>query len=141
MKKKSQVALESMITYGFAIMVVAASIGALYYFGFSTERQRPQFCSISGGFMCSDFVVSESQLEIVAKNMKGTQIEITGFAAAGCGSSSTSIDVPPDGQTKITIGSCSIANYYDGDFNISYVNSESGLSHNARGELRGSVGR
>jgi hypothetical protein len=53
MSKKGQAALEFMMTYGWAILVVLAAIGALSYFGvLDPARFTPDTCMASSGFSC-----------------------------------------------------------------------------------------
>jgi hypothetical protein len=50
---KGQAALEFMMTYGWAILVVLAAIGALSYFGvLNPSRFTPETCIASSGFSC-----------------------------------------------------------------------------------------
>ncbi|MGV8141155.1 MAG: hypothetical protein ACP5NW_01795 [Candidatus Woesearchaeota archaeon] len=50
---KGQAALEFMMTYGWAILVVLAAIGALSYFGIlNPSRFTPDTCLASSGFSC-----------------------------------------------------------------------------------------
>ncbi len=56
---KGQAAMEFLMTYGWAIMVVLVVIGALGYFGvLNPSRFIPEKCDISIGFSCQDLVVS-----------------------------------------------------------------------------------
>ncbi|MGV8171777.1 MAG: hypothetical protein ACP5OA_03740 [Candidatus Woesearchaeota archaeon] len=53
MSRKGQAALEFMMTYGWAILVVLAAIGALSYFGvLNPARLTPETCLTSSGFGC-----------------------------------------------------------------------------------------
>ena len=56
---KSQAALEFIMTYGWAILIVLVAIGALAYFGvLSPDRFFPQMCSFPAGISCLDFSYS-----------------------------------------------------------------------------------
>ena len=51
--KKSQAAMEFLMTYGWAILVVLAAIAALAYFGvLSPEKFLPEKCLIETGITC-----------------------------------------------------------------------------------------
>jgi hypothetical protein len=51
--RKGQAALEFMMTYGWAILVVLAAIGALSYFGIlDPSKFTPDTCLASSGFAC-----------------------------------------------------------------------------------------
>ncbi|MBI5391980.1 hypothetical protein HZB00_03170, partial [Candidatus Woesearchaeota archaeon] len=57
--KKGQAAMEFLMTYGWAILVVLVAIGALAYFGvLSPSRFLPRSCTIGPGFSCDDAKVS-----------------------------------------------------------------------------------
>ena len=58
MAKKAQAAMEFLMTYGWAILVVLIAIGALAYFGvLSPEKFLPEKCVIStgSGLFCQEF--------------------------------------------------------------------------------------
>ena len=53
--RKSQAALEFLMTYGWAILVVLVSIGALAYFGvLSPDKFLPAKCTLQSGLACLD---------------------------------------------------------------------------------------
>src|SRR3972149_5660269 len=55
-KKRGQAALEFLMTYGWAILVVLAAVGALAYFGvLSPDRFLPEKCTLPSGTACLDF--------------------------------------------------------------------------------------
>lgn len=57
--KRGQAAMEFLMTYGWAILVVLAAIGALAYFGvLSPDNFLPDKCTISPQFYCSEWRVS-----------------------------------------------------------------------------------
>jgi hypothetical protein len=59
-KKRGQAAMEFLMTYGWAILVVLIAIGALAYFGvLNPGRFLPAICTITPGVSCEDFVVKE----------------------------------------------------------------------------------
>lgn len=58
MNKRGQAALEFLMTYGWAILVVLIAIGALAYFGVLNPKGiLPKACIIGPGFNCDDFIV------------------------------------------------------------------------------------
>ena len=61
MRKKAQAAMEFLMTYGWAILVVLAAIAALAYFGvLSPDRFLPSKCVFPSGFGCIDFQANRS---------------------------------------------------------------------------------
>jgi len=64
LNKKAQEGVEFLMTYGWAILVVLACIGALAYFGvLNPERFMPEKCILPSGMACTDFVVVNSRLD------------------------------------------------------------------------------
>ncbi len=73
MLRKAQAAMEFLMTYGWAILVVLICIGALAYFGVLSPRNLlPQKCIASTNFNCNDALVSNSGL--LVKISSDTQI-------------------------------------------------------------------
>ena len=61
MKKRGQAAIEFLMTYGWAILVVLVVIGALAYFGILNPQQfLPQKCQFSTGFYCQDNIIKST---------------------------------------------------------------------------------
>lgn len=53
--RKAQAAMEFLMTYGWAILVVLAAIGALAYFGvLSPDKFLPSKCTTTPGFSCTE---------------------------------------------------------------------------------------
>ena len=68
--KKSQAAMEFLMTYGWAILVVLAAIAALAYFGvLSPEKFLPEKCLIETGFTCISSKVESTQSTIVFSSL------------------------------------------------------------------------
>lgn len=76
-KKKGQAAMEFLMTYGWAILVVLAAIGALAYFGIlSPDRWLPTKCTMAGGFSCVEHKVglTSPQIYLRLQNNLGSDI-------------------------------------------------------------------
>ena len=74
--KKGQAAMEFLMTYGWAILVVLAAIAALAYFGvLSPDRFLPEQCTLPSGAACLDFTVggntSSPQFTLIIQNSAG----------------------------------------------------------------------
>jgi hypothetical protein len=101
--RKSQVALEFLTTYGWAIMVVMIMIGALAYFGiFNIQEQLPERCNFGVQLNCGDWLISEADenfgdpsVKMYIRNNFQEGITISRFTvnsenyACNCSSSST----------------------------------------------------
>jgi hypothetical protein len=102
MKKRGQAAMEFLMTYGWAILVVLIAIGALAYFGvLNPGRFLPSSCTITPGVSCEDFVVNY---------VDGTNDAITVTLRNGMGDDLTSATVTinePDTGTAVCTLACS----------------------------------
>ena len=89
MRKKGQAAMEFLMTYGWAILVVLVAIGALAYFGvLSPDRFLPERCTGPAGLDCVDKAsvvatggANANFVEFVAKNNQGFPIIIKDLTA------------------------------------------------------------
>ncbi len=76
-RKRSQAAMEFLMTYGWAILVVLIVIGALAYFGVITpDSLMPERCSLGVGLGCNDFSVTEDDIQLKISNNGGREITI-----------------------------------------------------------------
>ncbi len=89
MVKKGQAAMEFLMTYGWAILVVLIAIGALAYFGvLSPGRFLPSSCTMGPGFSCEEFKVDNvagDSLQIRLRNGIGKDIGSVTFNALEVG--------------------------------------------------------
>ena len=76
--KNAQAAMEFLMTYGWAILVVIITIAALGYFGVvNPGKFLPKTCTFVPGLACNGFVVDEYFTTIVLQNSLGKDITIT----------------------------------------------------------------
>ncbi|MEK6812667.1 MAG: hypothetical protein AABX86_00975 [Nanoarchaeota archaeon] len=72
---RGQSAMEFLMTYGWAILVVLIAIGALAYFGvLNPARFLPTSCVIFPGVSCNNFKISTTTAEFVVQNGLGVQV-------------------------------------------------------------------
>jgi len=80
-QRKGQAAMEFLMTYGWAILVVLIAIGALAYFGvLNPERFLPEKCLIASGsgLFCDDYnAVSGAGITIRIKNILTESVTVT----------------------------------------------------------------
>lgn len=77
MLKKGQAAMEFLMTYGWAILVVLAAIGALAYFGvFNMGGVLPDRCTTPVGFSCVDLKAdsTDDKLRFAVINNQDTNL-------------------------------------------------------------------
>jgi len=143
MRKKGQAALEFLMTYGWAILVVIAAIGALAYFGvLSPDRFLPEKCTLPSGIVCADHSATTSQITLVIQNSQGFAMSTVSVAVngTGCDATGTGPVTLANGDTGTYVISCSPAvGKFKGDVLVSFVNQGSGLAHTKVGELIASV--
>jgi hypothetical protein len=89
MKNKAQAAMEFLMTYGWAILVVLVVIGALAYFGIlKPEISLPERCELQQGFYCKDFRIADvtggnDNISFTFENGRGKGMMLTGLTAQG----------------------------------------------------------
>lgn len=141
MARKGQAAMEFLMTYGWAILVVLAAIGALAYFGvLSPDKFLPRKCTIEAGFSCVDFTVdSGGDVTLYVQNGLGfdasnVTVSVEGTALANCNGVTFN-----DGQ-QVTCGPTTVSaglagSRFKGDITIGYTNPSSGAAHTLSGSL------
>ena len=145
MNRKGQAAMEFLMTYGWAILVVLVAIGALAYFGvLNPSRFLPSSCTIAPGIGCDDFVVTAATVQLVLRNGMGTDFTAVTVSTAGCTNSAEADgdDAWTDGQVLggadgITLDSCSngaVGSRFKQDISVTYTSS-AGLVHTATGAV------
>ncbi len=80
MYRKAQAAMEFLMTYGWAILVVLVAIGALAYFGvLNPSKFLPSSCVVTPGISCDDHRLrADGTATIVLRN--GVGQDLTGVA-------------------------------------------------------------
>ncbi len=155
--RKGQAAMEFLMTYGWAILVVLAAIAALAYFGvLSPSRFLPERCDFPAGLTCVDKAVISSSAETITmaiRNNVGDSVQINSATVPSgddCGTvSSTTVDgaaVPrnvTNNQLVTVVVTCS-NNLNSGDrikseITINYRKQETALVHPSTGTVTGRV--
>ncbi len=153
LRRKSQAALEFLMTYGWAILVVLVAISALAYFGvLSPENFLPAKCTLPAGLACTDFVVSSTDInsvQVVLRNGIGYGMKNMVVRVGGC---AIPLDTDPIGQDtlnngdqrtwQITAVACPLTGgeRLNIGFGITYDHADSGLSHILNGTITAKVG-
>ena len=140
--KKVQAALEFLMTYGWAILVVLIAVGALSYFGvLRTDTFFPDKCSLPAGLACLDYRVESFKVVIVLQNTQGEAVTIDKVSVSAnnqeCSGNET-ITLNNNDKAVITITECNngeASQKFNGAINISYT-IEQKLTHTVGGTLR-----
>ena len=162
--RKGQAAMEFLMTYGWAILVVIAAIAALAYFGvLDPARLLPERCQSTAGMDCVDkaSILDASEVITVAlRNNVGFDVTITGVTASACGvvteadavATTVGACTPVDPFVDETVNNNEVfracitctsgltaGDKYDGVITVTYTNTETGLAHSVPVEVRGKV--
>jgi len=139
MMKRGQAALEFLMTYGWAILVVLAAIAALAYFGvLSPDRFLPEKCTMPSGLACLDFRATATGVDVILQNSFGFDINtvVVTVNGTGCNIAAAGPANLVNGNSGTYTATCTPpSGKFKGDLIITYVNQDSGLSHTKAGEL------
>jgi len=146
---KAQAAMEFLMTYGWAILVVLAAIAALAYFGvLSPAKFLPEKCILEPGFLCEGYKVETSKITLIISNtVEGRTVTINSITVGSCsdtnyntelvgGGSSSKLEIPKIG------GSCNngaVKDRYKGDIAIGYTEKNTNLTKTMYGNLNTKV--
>jgi len=136
--KKGQAAMEFLMTYGWAILVVLAALAALAYFGvLSPEKFLPEKCVLEPGLTCVSSKVTPTQTTLFIANGLGRTITITGLEVGGCSGTFTA-QMQSGNTSSFAVSSCSngiAKDKFKGDIKISYTEKDTGLTKTAYGDI------
>jgi putative component of membrane protein insertase Oxa1/YidC/SpoIIIJ protein YidD len=111
-KRKGQSAMEYLMTYGWAILVIIIVIAVLFYIGVLNPRNvTPSSCTFPPGLTCSSYKLhaSTAELDLRIGQATGHPIKITGIKCtqeSGTPSANiTSVDINiPIGEQRWVVG-------------------------------------
>ncbi len=136
MMKKSQAALEFIMTYGWAILVVLVAIGALAYFGvLSPDKFLPNKCTMQSGIACLDHKATSTSLTIVVKNSFGYDVTIDAVKAQQCTALGSQGSLTNGGQATYALTCTNSGSKYNGNVNVTYTNADTSVTHNNQGQV------
>jgi len=79
-RKKAQAAMEFLMTYGWALLVVLIAIAALAFFGLlNPSNFLPEKCTFSSGLGCIDYRASAGTDIVLIKLQNGIGSDLIGF--------------------------------------------------------------
>lgn len=142
MQKKAQAAMEFLMTYGWALLVVLAAIGALAYFGVLKPQQfLPEQCTLAPGVACLDFKINSSEITLILVNSLGRDIDVTRIAAGDC-SQDFNQTMGNGDQFEFILSGCDngdVGAKFKGNIVIEYTPRDSGLAKTITGSISGKV--
>ena len=149
--RKSQAALEFLMTYGWAILVVLVAVGALAYFGvLNPDKFLPSVCTLQSGITCVDRKVEAAAgaggvglVTVRLTNSLGYDVDTISVKAGNCGNypgsaGSTGSFTLANGISQTYTIPCTAAitsSKYSQQLNVSYRNIDTTVSHNNIGQL------
>ena len=140
MNKKAQAAMEFLMTYGWAILVVLAAIAALAYFGvLNPERFLPNKCTLPSGIACLDFTVEDTgAIQVAVQNSLGFEMRDMQATLTTLNCSSQTVNLTNGGKVTFAFTGCDIGqsgSKVNAVLNVGYTNADTGLVHTAAGTL------
>lgn len=148
--KKGQAAMEFLMTYGWAILVVLVAIGALAYFGvLSPSRFLPESCTLMPGMSCDAAKVAPdangTDVTIIARNgmgadLTGVTLTLVGDGTACVGDASNTVATWQDGAQETFTIDCATepsGSSFKSDVTIAYTKDT--LSHTKTGQITAEV--
>ena len=134
--RKGQAALEFIMTYGWAILVVLVAIGALAYFGvLSPDKFLPSKCTLQSGIACLDNKATATSLSIVVKNSLGYDVTIDAVKAQQCTAQANLGTLSNSGQATYTLVCVNAGSKYNGQVNVTYTNTDTAVQHTNQGQV------
>jgi uncharacterized protein (UPF0333 family) len=134
--KKGQAAMEFLMTYGWAILVVLAAIAALAYFGiFNVKGNAPDQCYLPTGYQCQ---VQATTNQIVFRITNGAGVDLTNvnITVDGCTGVGTLSSLNDGAKADITVTGCSFTKGQKIKKTLIFGYTEvDGFSHNKPGSL------
>ncbi|HLD18703.1 MAG TPA: hypothetical protein VJB90_01710 [Candidatus Nanoarchaeia archaeon] len=143
---KGQAAMEFLMTYGWAILVVLAAIAALAYFGvLSPAKFLPEKCILEPGFLCEGHKVETNKVTLIISNtVEGRNIIVNSIIVGSC-SGTFNTELVGGGSSSnfpITGGDCNngaVKERYKGDITIGYTEKNTNLTKTMYGNLNSKV--
>ena len=136
--KRSQAAMEFLMTYGWAILVVLAAIAALAYFGvLSPEKFLPEKCILAPGLACTSHKIEPTQATLIISNGLGRTITVDSISVGGCTGAFTN-QMSSGNDTTFVITGCSNGaskDAFKGDITLKYTEKQSGLTKTVYGNI------
>ena len=137
--KRGQAALEFLMTYGWAILVVLAAISALAYFGvLNPDRFLPEKCTLPAGIACLDSTGDADGVTLIIQNsfgfdMSNVSVIING---TGCAGTTATTNFMGNGGKNTFIFLCNpTSGKWRSTVQVYYVNTDTLLAHTKTGEL------
>ena len=139
-QSKGQAAMEFLMTYGWAILVVLAAIAALAYFGvLSPEKFLPQKCILQPGLACVSNKVEPTKVTLVISNGLGRTIIVNSITVGSCSGIPGDVEMlSGTDHTFVIGGACgngASKDKFKGDITMSYTEKDYNITKTAYGNI------
>ncbi len=106
--RQAQGAMEFLMAYGWAIVAVLLTIGALAYFGvINTSVLFPESCSMFPGVACTDFYANKAEMVLTLRNGGGVPYSTFSVGIAGCSTGNAQGGLLDGERENIVLPGCS----------------------------------
>ena len=131
MNKKGQSALEFIMTYGWALVVLLLVISSLWFTFGGDKFFVNEKCMMGPGFLCKDFSVDEGSIQLKVLNSQGKDLDSISFTYTDC---TVSSDNPPlrNGEERLfTVTGCPFTelDVFDDRLDFAYKFVDSSIMH------------
>lgn len=140
---RAQAAMEFLMTYGWAILVVLAAIAALAYFGvLSPEKFLPEKCILQPGIACVSHKVEPTKVTLVISNGLGRTMIVNSINVGGCSGTFSETMSSGTDKTFVIGGTCSNGvqkEKFKADITMGYTEKDTNLTKTVYGNLNTKV--
>jgi hypothetical protein len=149
--RKGQAAMEFLMTYGWAILVVLAAIGALAYFGvLSPDKFLPDKCTANPPFACTEYKLNSTSVYFKLQNSAGTDVNVSAITLS-CDGGTNNVAASTGANVIILNGNAapmtwngpiagcnalSTGNKFKATYDITYIKSGESVSHTGSGSIQ-----
>ncbi len=139
MQNKGQAAMDFMMTYGWALLIILVALGAISFYFLRGSSFAPDLCVLIPGLGCSNAVAYQDSLRFTVTNGMGQDLTQLQISAEGCSVASASSSLSNGEQKVFTLSGCShspqdVARH---SLFVDYVPKGSTLSHSRDGDFQG----
>jgi hypothetical protein len=143
--KKAQAAMEFLMTYGWAILIVLIALGAMFYLGVFSPKV-PEMCSIDSPFLCEVQINSGNPASgsIGIKSSGDMISEITTITTpTGCTGAVWATGSPVvEGDSTVTLTNCGNLRKgakFSGTFKVTYKKAGGSIYHTTNVDYKGTA--
>ena len=142
---KGQAALEYLMTYGWAILVILVVGVVLWQMGVFNQSNTPQGSRGFSQFIVLDSQYSGDQLRVFFSNEAGTKLTIDTITGSGCTLSTCTAcneEIRPGWSFDVNLTGCPTlvpGEYYKVNVQLKYLNPHSEITHTISGDVWGTT--